>query len=233
MYILKIDDIEIEIIKKKIRNINIRVYPPNGRVLISVPQKMKESQVKEIIVLKLDWIKRKRLDCSNRNTYEEGKYTTGDKILIWGCPKVLKVVSNSPKSFVQENADELILHITPKIKESTQRKKIIYEWYKEELKQEIEHFGMMWEKIIGEHVSEWRIKDMKTRWGTCNVVDRRIWINLHLVKIDPQFLEYVIVHEIVHLLEKSHNHVFKGYMDLYMPDWREKRKKLKKLCHQL
>lgn len=227
MYILKIEDLEIEIVKKKIKNAHIYIYPPDGRVRVTVPERIGNSQLLDMITSRMSWIRENRLKYICASKRQEMRYMSGDMIPVWGRELVLEVCENQTTNSIVMDGDKMRLNVTLKVQECGQRKKIIYEWYRRELKTEILQISAEWEDIIGVRAREWRVKDMKTRWGTCNVRDERIWINLQLAKMDRECLEYVIVHELVHLLERSHNHIFRAYMDKYMPDWRNRRKRLK------
>ncbi len=227
MYILKIEDLEIEIVKKKIKNAHIYIYPPDGRVRVTAPERIGNSQLLDMLTSRMSWIRENKLKYICAPKRQEMRYVSGDMIPVWGRDLVLEVCENQTTNSIVIDGDKMRLNVTLKVQECGQRKKIIYEWYRRELKTEILQIGAEWEDIIGVKAREWRVKDMKTRWGTCNVRDERIWINLQLAKMDRECLEYVIVHELVHLLERSHNHIFRAYMDKYMPDWRNRRKRLK------
>ncbi len=110
---------------------------------------------------------------------------------------------------------------------TAQREKVMTEWYRKQLKQELPSLIAKWEEIIGVKIKEYNVKQMKTRWGTCNVSARRIWINLELAKKPEHCLEYLVVHEMVHLLERRHNAHFKSQMDKFVPQWRDYKKELK------
>jgi predicted metal-dependent hydrolase len=156
---------------------------------------------------------------------KELTYATGEEIFVWGRKLTLIVNEVSVCNSIQIDSDKLILSIK---KGSTieQRQKFLSEWYRKALQQEIPDLIAKWEQIIEVKSSGFTIRDMKTRWGTCNIRSKNICLNLQLAKKPPKCLEYVIVHELVHLLEKSHNSIFKGYMDKYLPQWRAIKKEL-------
>ena len=223
---LIINQIPVEIEKKKIKNMYLRVLPPDGRLYITAPLKMPEKAITLFVQSKSDWIK-KQQDKLRSNPEEEHEimhpnFITGEAVLLWGKTYQIEVMYRKPRNRIVIIGDKLCLELHKSMEESTvkQRSEIINKWYREALSIEIPELFIRWEKIIGVHASEWTIRDMKSRWGSCNVRSRKICLNLQLAKKPLEGLEYVVVHELVHLLEKSHNHVFKAYMDQFLPGWR-------------
>ena len=223
-----VDEIDIIIMKKNIKNMYIRITPPEGVVRISVPKHMNEKDITSFVVSRIDWIKEKREKLRDTNKKEPLEYEDNESIYLFGQKYRLKVSCVERGSNISINKDTIELSI----KENTsfkRREEIINEWYRETLKNEVLRLINIWEKKIGVKANKWGIKKMKTRWGSCNVIKKNIWINLHLAKKPFDCLEYVVVHELTHLLEKSHNNVFKEYMDKFLPDWRMIRKKLNEI----
>ncbi len=219
-----IDGVEIQICKKRIRNLYIRIKPPLGKVCISAPQRMSLHDIKKFAISKMSWIIAHSKKYNQSLSQAELHYTTGDSIPFMGNRHILEVI-NSQKKDVQVTEGKIVLYIQ---ENSTveQRKKLLKSWMRKRMKQMIPAQVDTWQKIIGVQASDVGIKDMKTRWGTCNVKTKKIWLSLRLMEKAPGLLEYVIVHELVHLLEKSHNQVFKGYMDQFLPRWKTLRKEL-------
>jgi predicted metal-dependent hydrolase len=219
MKLIWISNIPIELEKKRIKNMYLRILPPDGRVHISAPMKMSEEEIYHFVDQKLSWIMVQQTKIKQRGTHQELQYITGEQINIWGCSYVLSVKEAMTRNHIEVIGDEILLYIKP---ESTreQREKLVNNWYKKALEAEIPFLIARWERTIGVSSSGYRIRDMKTRWGTCNIRTKKICLNLQLAKKPPKCLEYVVVHELVHLLEKSHNSVFKGYMDRFLPEWR-------------
>ncbi|MBM7871604.1 putative metal-dependent hydrolase [Clostridium pascui] len=222
---LIIDDIEIWVQKKKIKNIYLRVAAPQGRVQVSAPKNMKDEAIKMFLISKMPWIKKHKDKYKNQPKQCIREYVSGESVYLWGKKYALEVLYSNKQNNIKINGDRLILQVR---ENSTvdQREKLLNEWYRENIKSEIPEYLEKWQKIIGVTAEEWGVKNMKTRWGTCNVRDKRIWLNLQLTKKPPKCLEYVIVHELVHLLEKNHNNIFIGYMDKFMPNWRIIKKEL-------
>lgn len=222
---LIIDDIEIQVEKKKIKNIYLRVAAPKGRVQVSVPKNMKDEAIKMFLISKMPWIKKHKDKYKNQPKRCIREYVSGESVYLWGKKYVLKVVYSNKHNDIKINEDEIILQVRQN-STTEQREKLLNEWYRENIKSKIPKLLEKWQKIIGVTAEEWGVKNMKTRWGTCNVRDKRIWLNLQLTKKPSKCFEYVIVHELVHLLEKSHNNIFIGYMDKFLPNWREIKKEL-------
>jgi predicted metal-dependent hydrolase len=222
---LTIDNIEVEVQKKNIKNLYLSVLPPNGRVRVSAPVNMDDEAVKVFIAAKISWIRKHQDKYKNRPVQCENKYVSGETILLWGKPYYLEVVYSNARNNIKIDGSRLILQVrgTSTVE---QRADVVNKWYRTNIKREIPKLLEKWQKIMGVAVLEWRVKNMKTRWGTCNIKDKRIWLNLQLAKKHPVCLEYVVVHELVHLLERNHNKIFKSYMDKFLPNWRVIKKEL-------
>lgn len=216
---LVINNIRIDIEKKKIKNMYLRVLPPEGRVTISAPIRISEENIKKFALSRIDWIEAQQKKLQNRHINVEMMYVTGEDVYVWGKKYCLKVISPSAVNSVRIDGDSLLLEVK-KISTPEQRAKILDACYRGALAQEIPVLVAKWERIIGVKANAWSIRDMKTRWGTCNIRDKKICLNLQLAKKHPKCMEYVVVHELVHLLEKSHNSRFKAFMDKFLPGWR-------------
>lgn len=222
---LIINNIPIEIKRKKIKNMYLKILPPDGRVYISAPLRMSVEEIGRFIQLKYDWIRKQQEKIQKRPGQKELEYISGEEVFVWGKKYTLKVLPTDKNVGVTLLGSELLLFIKP---DTTieKRARILNQWYKQVLQEAIPELIEKWEKIIGVKSSTFVIRDMKTRWGSCNIRTGKICLNLKLVNKRPICLEYVIVHELVHLLEASHNHVFKGYMDQFLPNWRVIKKEL-------
>lgn len=223
-----VDDINIDVVRKDIKNINITVKPPEGRTRIAAPLRHSDDFVKNFALKHLDWIKKHRQDFLSRDYVAPKKYATGETHYLRGKGYLLKVVRNcdgKPEALVRDS--EYIDLFVKGRSTFNNREKLLREFYREELKKTIPDLIKKWEKVIGVNISSWGLKHMKTRWGSCNIRAKRIWLSLELAKKSTQCLEYIIVHELVHLLERRHNKRFKGYMDKFMPNWRDYDKELK------
>ena len=220
-----VDGIEVEVIKKKIKNMRLSVSAPHGKVRISAPKNLSEDTIRQFVTSKILWVHKQIERFENRPQQAELKYVSGEGHYLWGQKYPLTVIYSNCVSRAELTEEELILTVKEKSTVS-QREKVLNQWYREQLKEVIPKLFIKWEREIGVKASEFRIKNMKTRWGTCNPKAKRIWLNLQLIKRPPHCLEYVVVHELCHLLERNHNSVFKGYLKKYLPNWTETRKEL-------
>jgi predicted metal-dependent hydrolase len=213
-----ISDINIEVQKKNIKNMHLSVLPPDGKVRISVPVNAKDETIRLFAISKIGWIKKQIDRFQNQPRQTEREFVSGESHYVWGRRYRMEIIHNH-RNNVEIKGNKLILTVR-EFSTTQQREKIMTEWYRKQLKEKLPELVEKWEEIIGVKAETVRVKNMLTRWGTCNTKDKRIWINLQLAKKPIECLEYVIVHELVHLLEKSHNSVFVDYMDKFLPDWR-------------
>lgn len=218
---LIINDIEIELTKKNIKNLYLSVHPPDGRVKISAPYRMNMDSIRLFVISKIAWIKRQQSKFKNQERQPEREYVSGESHYFLGQRYLLNVIyTNKRKQGVEiRNKRYIDLYVRENAPKHI-RERVMIEWYRKQLKELIPPLIAKWEPIIGVKVKEFGVKRMKTCWGTCNPKAKRIWINLELAKKSPTCLEYVVVHEMVHLLERHHNERFKAYMDKFIPNWR-------------
>lgn len=215
---MMISNLEIEVNKKPIKNMHLSVLPPHGKVRVSAPLDTKDETIQIFIAKKISWIRKQIEKFEDQPRQTEREYVSGESHYVWGRRYRLEIRHNHVNS-VGIKGNKLILTVR-KASTTRQRENVLTEWYREQLKKKLPELVANWEKIIGVRAESVRVKNMQTRWGTCNVKDKRIWINLQLAKKPIKCLEYVVVHELVHFLEKKHNSTFIGYMDKFLPDWR-------------
>lgn len=227
---LVIDDIDIEVIKKNIKNINLSVHPPDGRVRLSVPNRMNDDEIRRFAISKLGWIKKQRKKFKEQKRQFPKEFVSGESHHFMGNKYLLNVIETKSKQRVEINNKYINLYVRENSTKE-KREKIMNEWYREYLKSTIPKYIEKWEKIMNVSVNKWGVKLMKTRWGSCNIRAKRIWLNLELAKKNPRCLEYVVVHEMVHLLERLHNNRFKAYMTKYLPNWKSIQNELNGLSH--
>lgn len=218
--IIELDGIPIEVIRKKIKNIHLRIYPPDGLVKISVPLKCNEQFIRDSLEAKSAWIYNQRERIRNRSTHEESDLQTGSTITFQGQQFLLIIEEHHGPNQIKLNQNLIYCYISPN-SSLIEKQAILDNWYKRQMQLLLPSLINRWEAIIGVKVAEWGIKKMKTRWGSCNINAARIWLNLNLIKKPPICLEYVLVHELVHLLEPRHNSKFYALMSQFMPRWRE------------
>lgn len=220
-----ISDIQIEIIKKDIKNMHLSVLPPDGKVRVSAPNNLSDESIIMFVKTKLGWIKKQQEKFELQPRQSEREYVSGETLYVWGHQYFLQVEYNQKKNSLVLEGNKAILSVR---KESTakQREKFVNEWYRSLLKTEVEKYLPKWEAITGLYCDSWQSKYMTTKWGTCNTSTRKIWLNLQLAKKPIECLEYVILHELAHLKVKNHGADFVAILDLHMPYWRECKKML-------
>ena len=223
-----ISGIPIDIHKKNIKNMHLQIKPPNGQVVISAPLSMDDKAIEVYARTNLGWIKKQIEKFQQQPRSAKRQYVSGETMYIWGKQYYLSFVPDSRKNSFKIQGNSIVLSMR---KNSTvkQREKYIREQYRRLLKGEIEKILPKWEQITGLHCESWQIKYMITRWGTCNTEKKKLWFNLQLAQKPVECLEYVILHELIHLKERTHNSIFIAYMDMYMINWREVRKELNDL----
>lgn len=215
-----ISDLEILVTRKNVKNLNLRVYPGEQQVKVSVPRRLPEKAIIRFLQNKSGWIKARLSDYKKKPKKASLNYQSGETHLFKGNEYELLVTEvNDPPCVYISNQDKIVLQVRPG---STKEKRtsVMKEWYRANLKEEIPLLIEKWETPMGVQVKEFGVKLMKTRWGTCNIRDQRIWLNLELAKTRPELLEYVVVHEMVHLLERLHNKRFYNFMSHFLPEWR-------------
>ncbi len=222
---ITIANINVEVVKKNIKNMHLSVLPPDGAVRISVPIAVSDESIKMFIRLKIGWIKKQQDKFADQPRQSERQFVSGETLYVWGKQYYLQVDYSYKGNSIQLEGDKAILTVR---KESTpkQRENYVNEWYRSLLKAEIEKRLPKWEDATSLYCDSWQTKYMTTRWGTCSVNKKKIWLNLQLAKKPLECLDYVILHELVHLKERNHGADFIALMDIYMPYWREMKKLL-------
>ncbi len=224
-----ISDIQIEVVRKDIKNLHLAVYPPQGKVRLATPMNFSDETIKLFTISKLGWIKKNQRKFIDQNREASRKYVSRESHYVFGKRYLLKIIEeDKPSKVVLKNKKLIELHVRPG---STieQRGSILNEWYRTELKKIIPELISKWESKMKVSLHSWGVKQMKTKLGTCNIESKRIWLNLELAKKPTQCLEYIIVHELVHLLERKHNDRFLALMNHYMPQWKTLRDELNRL----
>ena len=226
---ITVSNIRVDVVRKDIKNAHLAVYPPTGRVRIAAPLRMSDQSIRLLAVSKIAWIRKhqKKINAQPRETPRE--YVNGESHYYQGRRYLLKVVEQTGKHKVElKNGRHMVLSVHPGASVSS-RDRVVREWYRERVKEVAAPMFAKWEKKIGVHAAEWGVKVMRTKWGSCNVKAERIWLNLELAKKPLHCLEYIIAHELIHLLEHTHNDRFVAYIDKYMPKWKAHKKELNML----
>ena len=223
---LVVSGIDVEVVRKQIKNLHLGVYPPNGRVRVAVPISVSDAAIRRAVIAKLGWIKRQRRKFESQERQSPREMSSGESHYFLGKRYRLRLIeSQGVLGVVARNRGFLDLFVRPETT-TTGRSRILQRWYRNQLHRVVPGLVTKWERKLGVQVADFRIKKMKTRWGTCNIPVRRIWLNLELVKKPMQCIEYIVVHEMAHLLERHHNDRFVEIMDQHLPDWRLRRKEL-------
>ena len=216
MHQITVSDITVDVVRKDIKNLHLAVYPPEGRVRVAAPLLIDDEAVRLAVISKLAWIKRQQAHFQSQDRQSAREYINRESHYYWGDRYLLNVIyHDAPPEVVVRNAHTLDLFVREG-SDTAQRERVLQEWYRQQLKAAIPPLIAKWEPRLDVHVAEWYVKRMKTKWGTCTAEARRIWLNLELVKKPPQCLEYIVVHEMVHLLERHHNDRFVAYMDKFL-----------------
>ncbi|MGI6306348.1 MAG: M48 family metallopeptidase [Bacteroidales bacterium] len=235
MHQIVVNGIPIDVVRKAIKNLHLAVYPPEGRVRIATPLNVDDEAVRLFAISKMAWIKKNQAKYINQQRQPKRKYISGESHYFNGQRYILNVVhhTGNPKVSIK-NKKYIELLVKPDYTQE-QRENVLTNWYRKTLKEQIPALIEKWQRVIGVDGVQWEVKKMKTKWGTCNREAKRIWLNLELAKKPERCLEYIIVHEIIHILERNHTERFVAIMDKTMPQWREHKKELNQfpLAHEV
>jgi Predicted metal-dependent hydrolase len=225
---LQLGDIIIDVEQKDIKNIHLSVYPPAGKVRIAAPLRMDLDTIRVYALSKLNWIRKQQAKLLGQEREAAREFLNRESHYFKGKRYLLKIVEFEAPPKIELKHSTLVLHVRPGTT-IEKRQSIIDEWYRAQLKIVLPALIEKWEKKLNVKVNEFGIKKMKTKWGTCNRQAKRIWVNLELAKKPPECLEYVVVHEMVHFLERKHNDIFIAYLNEYLPKWRFYKDELNRL----
>ena len=222
---IELGDICLDVIHKDIKNVHLSVHPPNGRVTISAPIQMDLETIRLFSISKLGWIRKQQAKFENQIREAQREYIPRESHYYLGQRYLLKIVEHNaaPKIVLKHNYLELYIR---KGATMQQRDDILQSWYRKQLRELIPQYIAKFEKKMNVKVGETRIRKMKTKWGTCNPDANRIWLNTELAKKPIECIEYVLVHEMVHLIERNHNERFITCMDKFLPKWKHLRDEL-------
>ncbi len=219
-YRIDIRGIPVEVVRKDIKNLYIGVYPPSGRVRVAAPLRLDDDPVRLAVILRLGWIRRKRAEFAKQARQSRREFVTGESHYFRGRRYRLDVIErDGPPAVRLLRNTKMSLQVRPGTDRDA-KEAILERWYRRQLRDQLPELCGKWARKINVTVDEVRIKKMKTLWGSCNIEAKRIWLNLELAKKPPACLEYILVHEMVHFLERHHNERFRELMDVLMPTWR-------------
>ena len=223
VYHLRVDDIEVEVHRKRIRHLYLRVMPPDGRLRVSAPLRIGDDSIRQAVERRMPWVRRQQDRQRQRERESARSWVSGERHYVEGIARELNVSTHEGKPHIGLLGDSTLeMRVRPGTGRD-ERADLLDGWYRERLKASIPRLIEVWEPFMGVTVKEWRIRKMRTRWGSCSVRNGRIWLSLELAKKPIRCLEYVIVHEMAHLIEPSHNRRFWGILDRHLPDWRARR----------
>jgi len=223
---MRVSNLTIETVRKDIKNIHLGVYPPNGRIRMAVPLRTSDESARLYVISKTPWIKKQQKIFANHKRQTPRKYVTGETHFIFGKNYRLNVIkSNKPQKIEIKKKTHIDLYVEPN---STikQREKIFEKYYRLEINKIIPKLLEKWQKKVGVKVKEVKIRKMKTKWGTCNDEDKRIWLNLELAKKPFHCIDYVFVHELIHLIVKKHSEKFLELLQSAYPKWQQSKDEL-------
>ncbi len=218
--IIDIDGVEIHVTWKPIRNIYLRVHRPDGRVSLSAPEKTPVTAIRAFISSRIKWIERQRKRCREGQAVRPRNYVDGESLYLWGRAYRLTVIEQAVKPFVRISDRSLTLSVRPG-SGPDKRASVIREWYKSVMHEAVPGIIARWVPRLGVTVTGYTLRRMRSKWGSCSYLTGRIRLNTELAAFPVTILEYVIVHEMVHLLEPSHNAHFYAILDRLHPAWRE------------
>lgn len=225
---INIGEIRAEVVLKDIKNIHLSVYPPCGSVRIAAPCHMELETIRVFALAKLPWIRRQQRKLCNQEREAARDFIDRESHYFKGRRYLLKVVESDTVPTVEIKHNQLVLSVRPGT-DTAKRQSILDEWYRQSLKDDAQPLLTKWEGILGVKASRVTIRRMKTRWGSCNHKSKAILINLELAKKPPECLEYIIVHELAHLREPTHNAKFVAILDRHLPKWHTLRDELNRL----
>lgn len=225
---IKLGDITVDVVKKGIKNIHLSVYPPAGNVRIAAPFRMDLDNIRVFAITKLGWIKSQQQKLCEQARETPREYLNRESHYVWGTRYLLTVSESEQSPSVELKHHRMVLRVRPDT-DAHKKQAIVAEWYRVRLKQAVAPLIAKWEPLIGVKVKQFFVQRMKTKWGSCNPGSHNIRLNTDLAKKPPECLEYIVVHEMVHLLEPTHNARFVALMDRFMPKWQFYRGMLNRL----
>jgi len=225
---IQLGDITVDVVLKDIKNIHLSVYPPNGRVRISAPSRMDIDSIRIYAISKLDWIKKQQKKQLEQERETKREYLDLESHYVWGKRFLLEVSEVNKPPSVEVLHNKILLKVRPGAGEEKKRE-TIEKWYRKQLKAAVPPLIAEWEQKLGVNVERLFVQKMKTRWGSCNNKKNSIRLNTELAKKTKECLEYIVVHEMTHLIEPTHNHRFIALMDYHLPHWKQLRDELNRM----
>ena len=230
---IKLGDIAVDVVLKDIKNVHLSVYPPTGRVRISAPKRMNMETIRVFAISKLDWIKKQQTKLREQERETPREYLDRESHYVWGKRYLLTISERDERAAIELKHSHVHLRVRAGTDEG-KRQALVEAWYRELLKEAVLPLLERWQPALDVTVERFCVQRMKTKWGSCNNLARTIRLNTELAKKPPECLEYIVVHEMVHFLERRHNDRFREFMDRFIPQWRLHREELNRapLAHE-
>lgn len=226
--LLELGDISVDVVRKAIKNVHLTVHPPNGRVRLAAPERMKLDTIRLYAISKLDWIKKQRRKLQEQERETPREFLDRESHYVWGKRYLLAVEEADETPSVSLKHKQMILTVRPAA-DVAKRFQILEAWYRGQVREKAAPLIEQWQETIGVEVEQLFVRRMRTRWGSCNSEARTIRLNTDLAKKPKACLEYILVHEMIHILEPTHNERFRAFMNQFLPDWKQRRQVLNRL----
>jgi predicted metal-dependent hydrolase len=215
---LKISDIAIEVVRKDIKNVHLSVLPPDGAVRISAPRRMRVNAIRAFAISKLGWIRQNQKRLIGQEREPPREYHERESHYVWGKRYLLKIVEHDGPATVELKHRKLVLRCRP-VLSAEKRGEVLAAWYRAQIREALPPIIVKWERALGVSVSRVFIQHMKTKWGSANPERRTIRINSELAKKSPEYLDYIVLHEMAHFISSRHDARFRAVLDRHMPNW--------------
>jgi predicted metal-dependent hydrolase len=225
---LKLGSLAIDVVKKDIKNVHLSVYPPEGKVRISAPLRMSSENIRLFAISKLQWIRIQQGKIINQERETPREYLQRESHYLWGKRYLLDVVEADCPSRIEIRHRKIVLQIRP-ASSAERRRELLEDWYRTQLRAAVQPLISKWERAMDVNVEKVVVRRMKTKWGSCSPISASVRFNTDLAKKPPECLEYIVVHELAHLIEPTHNDRFTALLDRMMPNWRLYRQLLNQL----
>ena len=225
---IKLGDIEVDVVQKDIKNVHLSIHPPTGRVRIAAPKRMHIDTIQVFAISKLDWIKQQQTKLREQEREAPRDYVDRESHYVWGRRYLLTVAERDEPPSIELKHSRMLLRVRPGTDED-KREALVEEWYREQLREAVPALLTRWQPLLGVRVERFFVQRMKTKWGSCNHKAGTIRLNTELAKKPAECLEYIVLHELVHLVEPTHNASFVALMDRFMPNWQFHRQVLNRL----
>jgi hypothetical protein len=219
---INLGDIAVDVVLKDIKNLHLSVHPPTGRVRISAPKRMRIDTIRVFAISKLNWIKQQQTKLREQERETPRDYVDRESHYVWGKRYLLSLSESDEPPSIEVKHSRMLLRVRPRTDED-KRRTLVEEWYREQLKEAVPPLLARWEPLLDVRVERFFVQRMKTKWGSCNHKARTIRLNTELAKKPRECLEYIVLHEMVHLLEPTHDARFTRVLDHFMPQWRHYR----------